>query len=326
MNALARLDNRFDELVDEYLKSLMSNYRSGSENTIRAIKSDLSRFLAYGHSKKSLSGEKVFTEGFVLEYIAELRKTGLSDRSLSRHLSTLRKWFSWLEVVAKDPKLKISLSHIKGPRLPNLLPKALSVDEIDSFFLQRKKSIKSWIDYRDVALFELAYSSGVRVSELVSIDEPAGKKSLGSLSLDKMEVEVLGKGAKWRRLPIGEKAKDAIEVWLQYREQVLFEKGDYTGESIPLFVNRFGKRLSVRGVQRRFSIHSLQSSSRLSITPHMLRHSFASHILQSSKNLRAVQELLGHANVTSTQIYTKLDYQFLSEVYDKSHPRAKRNK
>ena len=179
MNALARLDNRFDELVDEYLKSLMSNYRSGSENTIRAIKSDLSRFLAYVHSKESLSGEKVFTEGFVLEYIAELRRTGLSDRSLSRHLSTLRKWFSWLEVVAKDPKLKISLSHIKGPRLPNLLPKALSVDEIDSFFLQRKKSIKSWIDCRDVALFELAYSSGVRVSELVSIDEPAGKKKFG---------------------------------------------------------------------------------------------------------------------------------------------------
>ena len=324
MNALLRFDNRFDELVDEYLKSLMSNYRSGSENTIKSIKSDLSRFLAYGHSKKNLSSEKVFTEGFVLEYVAELRKTGLSDRSLSRHLSTLRTWFSWLEVVAKDPKLKTSISHIKGPRLPNLLPKALSVDEIDSFFSQRMKSIKSWIDYRDLALFELAYSSGVRVSELVSIDEPAGKTSLGSLSLEKMEVEVLGKGAKWRRLPIGERAKDAIEVWLQYREQLIFKKSDNPAESIPLFVNRFGKRLSVRGVQRRFSIHSLRSSSRLSITPHMLRHSFASHILQSSKNLRAVQELLGHDNVTSTQIYTKLDYQFLSEVYDKSHPRAKK--
>ena len=326
MNVVARLDNRVDELVDEYLKSLMSNYQSGSENTIRSIKSDLSRFLAYGHSQKNLSGEKVFTEGFVLEYIAELRKTGLSDRSLSRHLSTLRKWFSWLELVAEDLKLEISISHIKGPRLPNLLPKALSVDEIDSFFLQRKKSIKSWIDYRDVALFELAYSSGVRVSELVSIDEPAGKNSLGSLNLEKMEVEVLGKGAKWRRLPIGEKAKDAIEVWLQYREQVLLDKRDLPKENNPLFVNKFGKRLSVRGVQRRFSIHSLRSSSRLSITPHMLRHSFASHILQSSKNLRAVQELLGHANVTSTQIYTKLDYQFLSEVYDKSHPRAKKKK
>ena len=238
----------------------------------------------------------------------------------------MRKWFSWLELVAKDLKFEKSISHIKGPRLPNLLPKALSVDEIDSFFLQRKKSIKSWIDYRDVALFELAYSSGVRVSELVSIDEPAGKKSLGSLNLEKMEVEVLGKGAKWRRLPIGEKAKDAIEVWLQYREQVLFDKRDLPAESNPLFVNKFGKRLSVRGVQRRFRIHSLRSSSRLSITPHMLRHSFASHILQSSKNLRAVQELLGHANVTSTQIYTKLDYQFLSEVYDKSHPRAKKKK
>ena len=140
MNAVARLDNRFDELVDEYLKSLMSNYQSGSENTIRSIKSDLSRFLAYGHSKKNLSGEKVFTEGFVLEYIAELRKTGLSDRSLSRHLSTLRKWFSWLELVAKDPKLKISISHIKGPRLPNLLPKALSVDEIDSFFFYKERN------------------------------------------------------------------------------------------------------------------------------------------------------------------------------------------
>ena len=326
MNIVVRLDTRVDELVDEYLKSLMSNYQSGSENTVRAIKSDLSRFLAYGHSKKNLSDEKVFTEGFVLEYIAELRKTGLSDRSLSRHLSTLRKWFSWLELVAKDLKLEISISHIKGPRLPNLLPKALSVDEIDSFFLQRKKSIKSWIDYRDIALFELAYSSGVRVSELVSIDEPAGKESFGSLNLEKMEVEVLGKGAKWRRLPIGEKAKDAIEVWLQYREKVLFDKGSLPTDSNPLFVNKFGKRLSVRGVQRRFSIHSPQSSSRLSITPHMLRHSFASHILQSSKNLRAVQELLGHANVTSTQIYTKLDYQFLSEVYDKSHPRAKKKK
>ena len=326
MNVVSRLDNRVDELVDEYLKSLMSNYQSGSENTIRSIKSDLSRFVAYGHSQKNLSFKKVFTEGFVLEYIAELRKTGLSDRSLSRHLSTLRKWFSWLELVAKDFKLEISISHIKGPRLPNLLPKALSVDEMDSFFLQRKKSIKSWIDYRDVALFELAYSSGVRVSELVSIDEPAGKKSLGSLNLDKMEVEVFGKGAKWRRLPIGEKAKDAIEVWLQHREQILFDKRDLPIESSPLFVNKFGKRLSVRGVQRRFSIHSLRSSSRLSITPHMLRHSFASHILQSSNNLRAVQELLGHANVTSTQIYTKLDYQFLSEVYDKSHPRAKKKK
>ena len=190
--------------------------------------------------------------------------------------------------------------------------------------MQRKKSIKSWIDYRDVALFELAYSSGVRVSELVSIDEPAGKESWGSLSLEKMEVEVFGKGAKWRRLPIGEKAKNAIEVLLKYREQVVFNSGNNPTESTPLFVNRFGKRLSIRGVQRRFNIHSLRSSSRLSITPHMLRHSFASHILQSSKNLRAVQELLGHVNVTSTQIYTKLDYQFLSAVYDKSHPRAKK--
>ena len=181
-----------------------------------------------------------------------------------------------------------------------------------------------WIDYRDIALFELAYSCGVRVSELVSIDEPARKESLGSLSLEKMEVEVFGKGAKWRRLPIGEKAKNAIEVWLKYREQAVFDRGSYPSDRTPLFVNRFGKRLSVRGVQRRFSIHSTQSSSRLSITPHMLRHSFASHILQSSKNLRAVQELLGHANVTSTQIYTKLDYQSLSEVYDKSHPRAKK--
>ena len=97
MNIVVRLDTRVDELVDEYLKSLMSNYQSGSENTIRSIKSDLSRFLAYGHSQKNPSGQKVFTEGFILEYIAELRKTGLSDRSLSRHLSTLRKWFSWLE-------------------------------------------------------------------------------------------------------------------------------------------------------------------------------------------------------------------------------------
>jgi len=320
MNSVAKLETPYNELLDKFLESLINNYRSGSENTIRSIKSDLSRFLAFGYSKKNLSVEKTFTVDFVLEYIAELRKCGLSDRSLSRHLSTLRKWFSWLEVMSKNPRLKMSIGHIKGPRLPNLLPRALSVDEIDSFFLQRKKLTKSWIDYRDLALFELAYSCGLRVSELVSIDDPAGKRSLGSLNLEKMEVEVLGKGAKWRRLPIGEKAKNAIEGWLKFRERVLFDKGGCPIKSTPLFVNRFGKRLSVRGVQRRFNIHSLHSSSRLSITPHMLRHSFASHILQSSKNLRAVQELLGHANLTSTQIYTKLDYQFLSEVYDKSHP------
>ena len=262
MNAVVKTDNPFDELLDKYLESLINNYDSGSKNTIRSIKSDLSRFLAYGYRRENFPSEKIFTESFVLEYIAELRKTGLSDRSLSRHLSTLRKWFSWLEVVSENPKPEISIRHIKGPRLPNLLPKALSVDEIDSFFFQRKKSIKSWIDFRDVALFELAYSSGVRVSELVSIDEPAGKESLGNLSLEKMEVEVFGKGAKWRRLPIGEKAKNAIEVWLKYREQAVFDRGNYPIEGMPLFVNRFGKRLSVRGVQRRFNIHSLRSSTR----------------------------------------------------------------
>ena len=142
MKAVVKLDNPFDELLNEYLESLLNNYHSKSENTIKSIKSDLRRFLAYGYSKENLSGEKIFTESFVLEYIAKLRKTGLSDRSLNRHLSTLRKWFSWLELVSKNPKPKMGIGLIKGPRLPNLLPRALSVDEIDSFFLQRKKLIK----------------------------------------------------------------------------------------------------------------------------------------------------------------------------------------
>ena len=313
------------KLVTDYLVSLEGNLGYRSENTVRAAKSDLGRFLDYASTKENALAQKILTENFVLDYIAQLKKSGLSDRSLSRHLSTLRKWFAWLENYATNLKIDSNLQSIRGPRLPNLLPKALSVDEIDLFFSQRKKYSRSWIDFRDIAVFELAYSSGVRVSELVNIDLPSCKNSLGSLCLKNMEVEVLGKGSKWRRLPIGEKARNAIEEWLKYREHVLPTNKNFVSHNIPLFLNRFGKRLSVRGIQRRFSICSIQSNSRISITPHMLRHSFASHILQSSKNLRAVQELLGHVNITSTQIYTKLDYQFLSEVYDKSHPRAKKN-
>ncbi|MDC7715456.1 tyrosine-type recombinase/integrase [Vogesella sp. LYT5W] len=235
--------------------------------------------------------------------LAQLRHQGLSPRSLARILSSWRNLFQWLirqERVAANP-----CAGLRPPRAPQRLPKALSVDATMQLLDQPSEGRLQW---RDHAMFELMYSSGLRLSETTSLN-------VADLDLSQQLVKVSGKGKRERLLPVGRSAADALRRWLEVRGNTLDDA---------LFVSEQGTRLSSRQLARRLEKWRLQSDCEQHVHPHMLRHSFASHILQSSGDLRAVQEMLGHANLATTQIYTSLDFQHLAKVYDGAHPRAKK--
>lgn len=234
--------------------------------------------------------------------MAQLRHRGISPRSLARMLSSWRKFFSWLhdeKIVNRNP-----CAGLRPPKSPQRLPKALSVDSAIQL-LEHEDDSK--LALRDKAMFELMYSSGLRLSETTALD-------VKDIDLDECLVQVKGKGSRERILPVGRKAVAAIRAWLAIRQQA---------GCVALFVSEQGSRLSSRQLARRLDVWQRAAGFPQHVHPHMLRHSFASHILQSSGDLRAVQEMLGHANLATTQLYTSLDFQHLSQVYDKTHPRAK---
>jgi len=237
---------------------------------------------------------------------AQLHAGGLSPRSLARMLSSWRALYSWLlrrREIDWDP-----CTGLRSPKAPRRLPSVLSPEEAASLV-----SVEATGDegLANRALFELAYGSGLRVSELVGLD-------LHSIDTTAGEARVTGKGAKTRLVPVGKAALAALAAWLPARAQLA------RAEEPALFVGSRGRRLSARDVQRRIKRQGLAAGLALDVHPHMLRHSFASHVLQSSGDLRAVQEMLGHASIASTQVYTHLDFQHLARVYDAAHPRAKR--
>ncbi|KMJ50291.1 site-specific tyrosine recombinase XerC [Vogesella sp. EB] len=235
--------------------------------------------------------------------LAQLRHQGLSPRSLARILSSWRNLFHWMirqEHIAANP-----CAGLRPPRAPQRLPKALSVDATMQLLDQPSEGRLQW---RDHAMFELMYSSGLRLSETTSLN-------VADLDLSQQLVKVSGKGKRERLLPVGRSAADALRRWLDVRGST---------QDDALFVSEQGTRLSSRQLARRLEKWRLQSDCEQHVHPHMLRHSFASHILQSSGDLRAVQEMLGHANLATTQIYTSLDFQHLAKVYDGAHPRAKK--
>jgi integrase/recombinase XerC len=244
----------------------------------------------------------------IRRFVATLHGKGLAPRSLARVLSAWRGFYDWLarkRLVSSNP-----CAGVRAPRAAKRLPETLSPDEavrLVSF------EVDSPMGLRDRAIFELAYSSGLRVSELTGLD-------LLSLDAKTGEARVLGKGSKTRIVPVGGPALAAIAAWLPQREKLA-----RAGEAA-LFVNARGRRISPREVQRRIKQWALAAGLTQDVHPHMLRHSFASHVLQSSGDLRAVQEMLGHASITSTQVYTHLDFQHLAKVYDAAHPRARRRK
>jgi integrase/recombinase XerC len=244
----------------------------------------------------------------IRRFVATLHSKGLGPRSLARLLSSWRGFFDFL--VAEGEAGTNPCSGVRAPKAAKRLPASLSPDE--AVRLVTAPDDSRW-KVRDRALFEICYSCGLRVSELTGLD-------LGAIDRATGEARVTGKGSKTRIVPVGSAALAALEPWLAERATLA-----RPGEAA-LFVGRSGRRLGPREVQRRIKAYAAAAGLEVDVHPHMLRHSFASHLLQSSGDLRAVQELLGHASIASTQVYTHLDFQHLAKVYDAAHPRAKRRK
>ncbi|HEX5629988.1 MAG TPA: tyrosine recombinase XerC [Usitatibacteraceae bacterium] len=244
----------------------------------------------------------------IRRFVASLHGGGLAPRSLARLLSAWRGFFDWL--VRSGDLAANPCQGIRAPRAARTLPEALSPDDASRLVALEDGSD---LGLRDRALFELAYSCGLRVSELTGLD-------VGSVDASSGEVRVTGKGSKTRIVPVGGPALEALARWLPVRDRLAA-----AGEPA-LFVGRSGRRLAPREVQRRIKRRAALAGLGVDVHPHMLRHSFASHVLQSSGDLRAVQEMLGHASIASTQVYTHLDFQHLAKVYDAAHPRARRKR
>ena len=291
--------------VEDYLAELAEQRRQ-SPHTISNYRRDLTRLLA-------LAGDAGLAELQVHQirrFVAQLHAQGLSGRSLGRMLSAWRGYFGWLGLhnrVQANP-----CDGVRPPKSPRLLPKALSVDEAAALLAPEEGDDDPALAARDAAMFELLYSSGLRLAELAALDVDACESALLE-----GEVRVLGKRSKARIVPVGARAREALAAWRPLREQLA------AADERALFVSRRGARLSHRSIQDRLGRQALRAGLPRHVHPHMLRHSFASHVLQSSGDLRAVQEMLGHASIASTQVYTHLDFQHLAKVYDSAHPRAK---
>lgn len=311
-------------LIESYLESLLTQ-RKLSDHTIDNYQRDLIQLKVFA---KETPIEKL-TSHQIRRFVTTLHAQGMNPRSIARKLSAWRGFYQWL---AEQIDLPVNpVNTIKAPRRPKTLPKALSVD--DAVQLVSKSSLPSDPSPQDhltslcnQAMFELLYSSGLRVSELTGLDihhiEKDAYTSLSWLNLDDNEVIVTGKGNKKRTVPIGLAAMNALNAWLAVRPQLLQQK-EQDGQKA-LFINQKGRRMTPRMVQLRIKTHAQKLGIPLNVHPHVLRHSFASHILQSSGDLRAVQEMLGHASIASTQVYTALDFQHLSRIYDAAHPRAQK--
>ncbi|MDN5882896.1 MAG: tyrosine recombinase XerC [Nitrosospira sp.] len=241
----------------------------------------------------------------VRAFIASRHRRGIGGRTLARNLSSLRSFVRFLierAVLHHDPTRDMQL-----PRAPRKLPRTLDVDQVRRLLEIAGDDL---LARRDRAIMELFYSSGLRLAELAALDSLP--------DLDEGLVTVTGKGNKQRRVPVGRYAQAALQAWLQVR-------GQWAAADEPaLFVSRRGRRLGRRSIEQRLRQRAVEQGLPMSVHPHMLRHSFASHLLESSSDLRAVQELLGHADIGTTQIYTHLDFQHLARVYDNAHPRARR--
>jgi integrase/recombinase XerC len=291
--------------LDQF-KSYLINERRVSPLTVLNYGRDLDRLYAFC-GRRAVADWQHLEPTHVRLYVAELHKAGLAGRSIQRHLSALRSFYRFLlreGAVVRDPA-----AGIGAPKSPHRLPKSLSPDEAARLLAIDARDPTAC---RDRALLELLYSSGLRLAELVALD-------LDDL-LGDGTVRVSGKGGKVRVLPVGRQARAALKEWLEVRAQ-----GARSGERA-IFLTANGRRIGARAVERIVAQRARAQGITQPVHPHMLRHSFASHLLESSGDLRAVQELLGHASIATTQIYTHLDFQHLAKVYDQAHPRARKRR
>lgn len=324
----------FADAIDRFLDELVATRRA-SPHTLSAYARDL-RALAAAAAARGVAGWDALEPADLRAIVARQHRDGLAGRSLARRLSALRGLYRYLQRTGtgtRDPTV-----GVKAPRDGRALPATLDPDETERLLLAPTEpdvagdERAAWLRRRDLAMFELMYSSGLRLAELVGLD-------LGDLDLERAQVRVLGKGRKTRDLPVGRRAIDALRDWLSARDgwqaptPVSASGSSATGVatavrgSTPaepaLFLSALGRRIAPRSVQLRLKRLATARGLTANCHPHQLRHSFASHLLESSGDLRAVQELLGHADIGTTQIYTHLDFQHLANVYDRAHPRAR---
>jgi integrase/recombinase XerC len=300
-------------LVERYLEHVRVQKRLAAR-TVELYALDLQK-LTENAAKASVPLTAVHN-AHVRRWVAQMHASGRSGRGIALILSGWRGFYTWLGregFVTSNP-----VQDVRAPKAPKPLPKALSVDEAVQFAEFSAETTDPWMEARDAAIVELLYGCGLRVGELVGLDLQASGAARGWIDLQAGEAHVLGKGSKRRTVPVGAKALQALKQWLDLRSA-----GAHATEA-SLFTGRHGGRLSAQAIWQRLRLRSLQAGLATPVHPHMLRHSFASHVLQSSGDLRAVQELLGHANIGTTQVYTRLDFQHLAKAYDAAHPRAKR--
>jgi integrase/recombinase XerC len=297
--------------VSVFLESLELE-RKLSENTIQAYRRDLRQLESFA-VRNDICDWQSLSIRQARKFPASLHQSGLSGHSIQRMLSACRMFYRHL---LKSGAVDVNpFDGIRAPKSPGRLPETLSVDELDGLLEQNDGSILS---VRDHAMLELFYSSGLRLSELAALD-------FDSVDFQQGQITVLGKGNKQRIVPVGQKASSALRSWLERRHELTRSHKQIQPEKA-LFINHHGDRLTVRGIQYRLNHWAKKRGLGRRLHPHMLRHSFASHVLESSGDLRAVQELLGHSDIATTQIYTHLDFQHLAKVYDESHPRARKTR
>ncbi|MBT0569982.1 tyrosine recombinase XerC [Curvibacter sp. CHRR-16] len=313
-------------LIARYLDYVRAEKRL-AQRTVTLYTLDLQRLQDY--ATQAGVGLLQVQNHHMRRWVAHMHSGGRSARGIALILSGWRGFYTWLGrqgLVATNP-----VQDVRSPKAPKPLPKALPVDDAVALADFTRTDDDPWLEARDAAMTELLYSSGLRVGELVGLDVHASTSAKGWVDMEAAEVHVLGKGSKPRTVPVGKEALAALQRWLALRASVRAsaaagmsgqgQNGQAGGQ--PLFIGRYGTRLTPQSVWQRLRQRSLQAGLPVPVHPHMLRHSFASHVLQSSGDLRAVQELLGHASITTTQVYTRLDFQHLARVYDQAHPRAK---
>ena len=302
----------FDPLALRYLEHVRVEKRL-AQRTVELYAADLQKL--QGNAQLANAALIEVSNIHMRRWVAQMHSTGRSPRGIALILSGWRGFYTWLGregLVVSNPVL-----GVRAPKVPKPLPKALGVEEavqLASFVADDDNPIR---DARDHCITELLYGCGLRIGELVGLDVQASAKAAGWVDMAAAEAHVLGKGNKQRSVPVGSKALVALAHWASLRDQ-------WAQCGAALFINAQGKRLSPQHIRVRLKQRSLKAGLATPVHPHMLRHSFASHVLQSSSDLRAVQELLGHANITTTQVYTRLDFQHLAKAYDAAHPRAYR--
>ena len=286
----------------------LAHERRLSEHTVRAYRHDLTQIAAWLADQGEREAESIerLDEAGIRRYTAWRHRQGISGKTLQRELSSLRGFYRWL--LRENQAVANPAVGLRAPKSPRKLPHTFDADQLGALL---DPADEDPLMIRDTAMVELFYSSGLRLAELVSID-------LGDIDMSEGELGVIGKGSKSRRVPVGRKAREAIERWLAVRP-ALADRDERA-----LFVSLRGGRIHPRTVEKRLERWAVERGTSQHLHPHLLRHSFATHLLESSGDLRAVQELLGHADIGTTQIYTHLDFQHLAQVYDQAHPRARK--